>query len=572
MQYCEIKKLIADKRVGKWWEKADEEKDGIKWTTMRHNGVLFAPEYEPLPKNVKILYNNIPTSLDSTNTANEFGVSAEEAAYFFAMKLEQDDRLSEKKSARHKAEDDSGFVKNFWKDWKVILGKNTNIKDWNLVDFTPIKNYISKKSAEKKESQKKLSKEEKASLKDEKEELKEIYGYAIVDGVKIPLGNYMIQPPGLYIGHGTHPLRGRIKGRVRPEEVTLNISRNQVPICRNRGQPCKWGEIVEDHSVTWIASYRHPITKDVNYVWLKREESHFVCADDMIKFDKARKLKNNIEKVRAVYRKDLFSNSATTRQLATAVFLLDVLAIRPGIEKDESTESDTVGLTTLKCSNIKFLDDNIIRINFIGKSSIEFVKKIKIPEQPYKNLKQLCMDKDNNDFIFDYITANTLNDYLKTLLPEITAKVFRTFKASSILQEELNKNIPKADMDAQYKKLIYDKANIAVAKALNHKKMGDSDAKIEKLKNKIVELEAKLENAKTSKQQEAAKKAIETASTKLEEATNNISLSTSKVNYLDPRISISWAKKGEVPIEKIYNKTQLQKFVWAMDTSSKFEF
>jgi DNA topoisomerase-1 len=127
-------------------------------------------------------------------------------------------------------------------------------------------------------------------------------------------------------------------------------------------------------------------------------------------------------------------------------------------------------------------------------------------------------------------------------------------------------------MDAQYKKLIYDKANIAVAKALNHKKMGDSDAKIEKLKNKIVELEAKLENAKTSKQQEAAKKAIETASTKLEEATNNISLSTSKVNYLDPRISISWAKKGEVPIEKIYNKTQLQKFVWAMDTSSKFEF
>ena len=39
-----------------------------------------------------------------------------------------------------------------------------------------------------------------------------------------------------------------------------------------------------------------------------------------------------------------------------------------------------------------------------------------------------------------------------------------------------------------------------------------------------------------------------------------ISLGTSKLNYLDPRISVAWTKKWEVPVEKVYNKTQKEKF------------
>ncbi|ENN71967.1 hypothetical protein YQE_11401, partial [Dendroctonus ponderosae] len=44
-----------------------------------------------------------------------------------------------------------------------------------------------------------------------------------------------------------------------------------------------------------------------------------------------------------------------------------------------------------------------------------------------------------------------------------------------------------------------------------------------------------------------------------------IALGTSKLNYLDPRISVAWCKKYSVPIEKIYNKTQRDKFRWAID-------
>lgn len=41
----------------KWWEAENQENDGsIKWTTLEHNGVIFPPPYEPLPKNVKMKY------------------------------------------------------------------------------------------------------------------------------------------------------------------------------------------------------------------------------------------------------------------------------------------------------------------------------------------------------------------------------------------------------------------------------------------------------------------------------------------------------------------------------------
>jgi hypothetical protein len=48
----------------------------------------------------------------------------------------------------------------------------------------------------------------------------------------------------------------------------------------------------------------------------------------------------------------------------------------------------------------------------------------------------------------------------------------------------------------------------------------------------------------------------------------DIALGTSKLNYLDPRISVAWCKKYQVPIEKIYSKTQREKFRWAIDMAT----
>ena len=51
-----------------------------------------------------------------------------------------------------------------------------------------------------------------------------------------------------------------------------------------------------------------------------------------------------------------------------------------------------------------------------------------------------------------------------------------------------------------------------------------------------------------------------------------VALGTSKINYMDPRITVSWCKKMEVPIEKVFNKSLLDKFPWAMNAKLTFEF
>jgi DNA topoisomerase-1 len=51
-----------------------------------------------------------------------------------------------------------------------------------------------------------------------------------------------------------------------------------------------------------------------------------------------------------------------------------------------------------------------------------------------------------------------------------------------------------------------------------------------------------------------------------------VALGTSKINYLDPRITIAWCKRQEVPMEKIFNRSLLSKFHWAMDIEPEFKF
>jgi DNA topoisomerase-1 len=568
MAYCKIQKIPGSERDEKWWSTV-EAKKGQKWETMRHNGILFPEPYEPLPKNVKVLYKGKPVELNSTDTKNRFNITAEEAAVMFASKLEQDERTGKEKNK--KAINDSTFTTNFWKDWKVILGPDHPIKDLKNVNFTPLQKYIVQRAEQKKSARSALEKEEKLSLKEQKEAIKELYGYAVIDGVRMGMSTG-IQPPGIYMSHANSPLRGSLKKRIQPKDIVLNVSKSHIPQCMIGGKPCKWGEVIENRNVTWIAGYRHPLLEKMVYIWLKRDESHWVCADDMAKFDKARKLGENIEKVRTKYTKDLSSSSSETRQLATAVYLLDILAVRPGTDKDETKESDTLGLTTLKCNNIKFGEDNKVTFDFAGKSGVQFTKTKKLDATVYKNLKQLCSGKAGSAKIFPDIDATSLNEYLKTLLSGLTAKVFRTYKAGSILQKELDKHIPGKDDAMHEKKLMFDRANIEVAKALNHKNMTSNDDKVDKIKEKIKELEKKKKKSTTPKQKASAQKSIDLQEGKLEQAAGNIAISTSRVNYIDSRIVVAWCKKYDVAIEKIYNKSLLKKFTWAMDISPDFRF
>ncbi|KAF7361856.1 DNA topoisomerase I [Mycena venus] len=51
-----------------------------------------------------------------------------------------------------------------------------------------------------------------------------------------------------------------------------------------------------------------------------------------------------------------------------------------------------------------------------------------------------------------------------------------------------------------------------------------------------------------------------------------IALNTSKINYLDPRITASWCKIHDVPVEKLFSKTLRVKFPWALEVGEEWKF
>ncbi|XP_047641484.1 DNA topoisomerase I, mitochondrial isoform X2 [Phacochoerus africanus] len=148
------------------------------------------------------------------------------------------------------------------------------------------------------------------------------------------------------------------------------------------------------------------------------------------------------------------------------------------------------------------------------------------------------------------------------------------------------------------KLLSYNRANRAVAVLCNHqrappktfeKSMQALRSKIEAKKQQVAEAKAELEKARAGHASRADGSFLEKRRQRLEkleeqlarlgtqatdkEEGKQVALGTSKLNYLDPRISIAWCRRFGVPVEKIYNKTQREKFAWALDMAGEdFEF
>lgn len=537
----------------------------IRWQTLEHSGPLFPEEYVPLPDSAFITYDGRPVKLNANSKENNLNLSAEECAYLYCLVKEQDERLSSSsRSSKRKKTVDALFNANFWNDWQPILRKHhPEIVDFNKIDFSNMLNYVSAFKTEKAEIRGMMLPTEKKQEKEEKEQIKEDFGLAIIDGQTMKIGNFRVQPPSLFIGHDSK-LRGKIKKRIKPSEIIVNGT-------NVHGNDWYKKEIIPN--VTYLAKYKNNVTNSYVYISLDRNTSPYVEESDTVKFDKARSLKENLPLIINRYSADIKSPYIRNQQFGMAVFFLDKMAIRPGTEKDETVDNDTVGLTTLKVSNIKLLPNNQIQINFFGKSSIEFNKQYNFAPILYERISSFLKNKKEDDLVFDTINAVSLNDYLKSIVPGLTAKVFRTWKASSILQNKLNEiKIDVNDSDA-VKLQAFKKANIETARALNHKKLNqDNEQMIKELELKIEKETINLNQAQNDRQKEASLKKIEDYKIKLIEKNENLSTITSKVNYIDPRIVVAWAKTVEVPIEKIYNSSNLLKFRWAVETRSSWKF
>ena len=73
-----------------------------------------------------------------------------------------------------------------------------------------------------------------------------------MDGHKQKLGNFKIEPPGLFRGRGTHPKMGLVKKRVMPEQIIINCSEGHEP---KPPEGHRWKEVRHDNTVSTLFYY-----------------------------------------------------------------------------------------------------------------------------------------------------------------------------------------------------------------------------------------------------------------------------------------------------------------------------
>ena len=206
----------------------------MKWKTLQHNGILFPPAYEAHGIKIKIKGESVDLDLNQ-----------EEMIYQWAKK--KDTPYAQ----------DKVFQKNFTQDFaKTLQSKFKNIS-YQDIDFSHAYKIVDKE----KDLREMMTKEEKKALSVKRKELREKlvqkYGKAIMDGKEVDVANYMAEPPGIFIGRGDHPLRGRWKPRVTTKDVTLNLGKEaKIP----EGD---WGKIVHDNDSMWLAGWTDYLTEKV---------------------------------------------------------------------------------------------------------------------------------------------------------------------------------------------------------------------------------------------------------------------------------------------------------------------
>ena len=81
------------------------------------------------------------------------------------------------------------------------------ISKFELCDFRPMFDYF---EAEK-EKKKAMTTAEKKAAKAAKDALEAPYTHCVLDGRKEKVGNFRVEPPGLFRGRGDHPKKGALK-------------------------------------------------------------------------------------------------------------------------------------------------------------------------------------------------------------------------------------------------------------------------------------------------------------------------------------------------------------------------
>jgi DNA topoisomerase-1 len=447
----------------------------------------------------------------------------------------------------------------------AILG-NGNKPANQEIDFGQVTSYIESEKAKKEALTKEAKKQQAAERKEKRLEFKEKYGYAEVDGQKLEIANWTSEPSCLFAGRGDHPQRGKWKEGPNESDIVLNLPPNAPKPAGN------WKGIIWEPQKMYVAKWEDKLTGKIKYVWFS--DTAFLKQNrEKEKFLKAETLGKQIKGIEQHILKNLDSKDEARAKVATVSWLILVPNMRVGDEKDPD-EADTVGAITLRSEHISFPEEGKIHFDFLGKDSVRWIKDVPAPPEVIRNLKKFMdeQQKQKKQYLFEGIDSKTVSRFLSEKMPKLTAKVFRTWRCTKTVREELEKSgVVKEDPD--YKKAYAAKmANFKVAEVANHKRKVPPtfDQRLEKKETNVKALEAQLVVKRAAgKKTEALENRVAKAKLdlKLTRLTKEYNLGTSLKSYIDPTAYVKWAKKVKFDIDKFYPKTLRNKFSWALQSN-----
>jgi len=488
-----------------------------------HSGILF-PKYEP--RGFRITVQGKPVVLTPQQ---------EEMVVAWVRKLGTE------------YVEDPVFIKNFFGDFCNALGLNKKLEPRDF-DFSEIIKYVEDDRAKKLS----MGKDEKKRLAAERKAIREAnkvkYGQAIVDGEKVDLGNYMAEPSCIFMGRGKHPLRGRWKQGPSESDVILNLSPDAAK------PPGNWKEIVWQPDSMWVAKWDDKLRGEEKYVWLA-DSSSVKQQRDIEKYDKANMLDRKIDELRAHISGNLAAEDLRRRKVATVSYLIDVVKLRVGDEKDKD-EADTVGASTLRPEHIKIREGGHVVFDFLGKDSVRWHKEVELAPQVVENLKEFMTNARSS--VFEGVRSDRVNEFLSEAVPGLSAKVFRTYHASKVVGNYLNNAKVTKDDPEYVKKNAATMANLEAAIVCNHKRKLPKNWE-NSIAKKMERLKV-LQTRKTKKSAEAVKAAKMRIRTM--KATRDYNLGTSLRSYIDPRLYYRWGQRVNFDWKLYYSKTLQRKFSW----------
>lgn len=302
----------SEDEVFRWW---DVEDDGItkvrfssfglgggraddfwfhaQWKTLEHNGILFPPDYEP--HGVKMKYDGAFLSplahrsgqrtdfLERRQAGRPFSRSRGSRLVLCRHprdRLPQEPRLCQEllrlAPRRPQGSPYGAFLPRPSRALPLTPPQpdGNKIKSFDKCDFTPIFACLEAEKVKKKE----MTNAQKKVVKAARDILEAPYKTCLLDGRKEKVGNFRVEPPGLFRGRGEHPKTGLLKvrrfglgssragehelmsgtqTRVKPEQITINIGKSvKVP---EPPAGHRWKDVVHDDKVTWLATWKENI-------------------------------------------------------------------------------------------------------------------------------------------------------------------------------------------------------------------------------------------------------------------------------------------------------------------------